>query len=273
MTDFRIFFKKLIAYARPQAQDQVPIRFRICDISFLKPHIKKFRSRYAILSIFVLLSSVLSLPGPAITGYIIDKVLVAKDATKLNSFVGLLLAILLLSEFIRTFEEYLLLRLSQEFTYSIRIQLITRILRFPLSFFKDINTGYLVSRLDEVNLLGNFFSVAILSFIENVIRFMGAIFLIARYNLKLTLIALLALPLVFEVARRSMGAIRASSLSVMERSAKIRGKIQETLSGIELVKSYAGESRETNEINTGLSSARDSWIPGWTSIPWFPTPP
>jgi hypothetical protein len=48
-----------------------------------------------------------------------------------------------------------------------------------------------VSRLDEVNLLGSFFSITILSVAENLVRFVGAVFLISRYNLKLTLIAML----------------------------------------------------------------------------------
>jgi subfamily B ATP-binding cassette protein MsbA len=194
----------------------------------------------------------LILPGPAITGNIIDKVFVSKDAAKLNLFVGLLLAILLFSELVRTVQEYLMLRLSQEFTYSIREFLIDRILRYPLSFFKDFQTGYLVSRLDEVNLLGGFFSISLLTVAENMVRFLGALVLIGRYNLKLTLIAMIVLPLFFEVARRSVGAIRASSMGTMEKSAKVRGKIQETLSGIEVVKTYAKEDRETAEIRSGL---------------------
>jgi len=64
-------------------------------------------------------------------------------------------------------------------------------LKYPLSFFKNFQTGYLVSRLDEVNLLGSFFSITILSVAENLVRFVGAVFLISRYNLKLTLIAML----------------------------------------------------------------------------------
>jgi ABC-type multidrug transport system fused ATPase/permease subunit len=38
----------------------------------------------------------------------------------------------------------------------------------------------------------------------------------------------------------------------METSAKMRGKIQETLSGIEVVKTFAKEGRETTAIKGGL---------------------
>ena len=248
----RSYLRLLFSYARPQEQEKAKLSVQKKDLSFLVPHLKKGIPRYIRLSFLVLLSSCLSLPGPALTAIIIDKVFVSKDAAKLNFLVSLLLAILLLSEVVRSVQEYSMLRLSQEFTYSVRVALVERILRYPLSFFKDFQSGYLVSRLDEVNLLGGFFSISILSVAENLVCFLGALLLISRYNLKLTLVAMIVLPLFFEVARRSVGALRASSVRTMEKIAKMRGKIQETLSGIEVVKTYAKEDRETAEIKSGL---------------------
>jgi subfamily B ATP-binding cassette protein MsbA len=43
-----------------------------------------------------------------------------------------------------------------------------------------------------------------------------------------------------------------SSIEAMEKSAKVRGKIQETLLGIEVVKAYVKEGHEAAEIKTGL---------------------
>lgn len=246
------FIRIFISYSRKQKRDNTKHKARTRELAFLLPYIKKNRFRYFGLSGLVILSSGLSLPGPYITGIIVDKVFVYKDESMLSVYVGILLVILLISEIVRISQEYHMLRLSQEFTYSIRIGLIERMLKYPLSFFKEFQTGYLVSRLDEANMLGNFFSLAILSLGENLVRFIGAIFLISRYSIKLTLIAIIVLPLLFEVARRSRGAIRATSMQAMEKSAKIRGKIQETMSGIELIKSYSKEGHETSEIKTGL---------------------
>jgi len=250
----------MLSYARSHRLQKAKIDFKARDLSFLLPHIKKYLPRYIGLLFLLLLSSALSLPAPAITGYIIDNVFVARDADTLNLLVGLLIAIFLISELVRTGEEYSLLRLSQDFAYSIRALLVERILKYPISFFKEFQTGYLVSRLDEVNLLGNFFSTTILSLAENLIRFLGALFLISRYNLKLTIIALLALPLIFEVSRRSVSAIRSSSVDAMEKSAVIRAKIQETLSGIEVVKTYAKEEAEADQLKMGLRKLVDVQI-------------
>ena len=105
-----------------------------------------------------------------------------------------------------------------------------------------------------MNLLGSFFSSTIPVLAENTLRFVGAIFLISRYDLKLTLVALPALPLFFEVSRRSVGMIRTTSLGTIETSAKVRGKIQDTLSGIEVVKTFGKEGQETAAIKGDLRS-------------------
>lgn len=239
-------------YSHSHRNQNIDVNFRYRNFKFLYPHVKKALPRYLILLFLLMFSSALSLPKPAITGYIIDKVFVAKDVSKLNFLVLLLLSIILLSEAVSIIKEYFRLRLSQEFTFSIRTKLIKKILQFPLSFFKKFQTGYLVSRIEEVTNLGNFFSGTILSLLENLIRFLGAIFLIIQYNIKLTIISLFILPLFFEISRRSIGAIRGSSLGAIEKTAKVKGKIQDTISGIEVVKSFAKEDRETEEIQSGL---------------------
>jgi ABC-type bacteriocin/lantibiotic exporter with double-glycine peptidase domain len=252
MNRWRELLRLLREHIRTGRNQKAELSFHWREMAFLRPHFKKHLARYIGLGFLLILSSALSLPGPAITGHIIDKVFGSHNVSRLHLLVLLLLVILLISEIVRTFQEFHLLRLSQEFTFSIRINLLERILRYPLSFFREYQTGYLVSRLDEVNLLGSFFSLTILTLAESLLRFFGAIFLITRYNAKLTLIAILILPLFYEVSRRSMRAIRSTSLGMMERNAKVRGKIQETLSGIEVVKTYAKESREATEIKTGL---------------------
>ena len=202
-------------------------------MAFLIPYVRRYAVRYVGLFFLLLISSGLSLPGPAISGIIIDKVFANKDVGRLDLLVGMLLGLLFISEIVRFIQEYAGMRLSQEFTYFVRSSLIERILRFPLAFFNDFQTGYLVSRLDEVGILGGFFSAIIPALAEGTIRCAGALFIISRYNLKLALISLIVLPLFFEVAHRSVAPIRATSLGTMETSAKVRGKIQETLSGID----------------------------------------
>ena len=241
----------LLMQGLSNTQDKVP-RLSIKELASFLPSMRKLLPRFIGLLFLVLLVSIVSLPAPAITGKIIDKVFIAGDANKLNFYVGILLGILMLSELAHVIQEYLIVRLSQESAFIIQSRLVERILSFPLSYFRRFKTGYLVSRLDEANLLASFISGTVPFLGESTIRFIGALFLISRYNLILTLTALCFLPLFFEIARRTKKIVRSTSLESMEKGANLRGKIQETLSGIELVKTSAKEESETADIKTDL---------------------
>jgi ABC-type bacteriocin/lantibiotic exporter with double-glycine peptidase domain len=251
---------RFAANKEDKPQDCNGLDFRARHLRFLLPHLKKNKRRYFALSFLLLVSSGLSLPGPAITGYIVDKVFVYRDVSKLNMLVLCLIGLLFASETVRTIQEYSNFRLSQEFTFSVRVELIERILRYPLSFFKNYQSGYLLSRLDEINLLGGFFSTTILVLIESSIRLISALVLIGRYNSRMTLISLAVLPLFFEVARRSAAGIRRTNIGSLESGAKVRGRIQQVLSGIELVKTYAKEDREITDIRYGLRKMIDNEV-------------
>jgi len=100
MRKIKEYLSLFLSYNRAYKQQKAEIDFHARDLAFLVPHAKKNISRYIGLFLLLLLSSVLSLPGPAITGYIVDKVFVRKNASKLDLLVCLLLAILLLSELV-----------------------------------------------------------------------------------------------------------------------------------------------------------------------------
>jgi len=100
MRKIKEYLSLYLSYNRAYKQQKAEIDFHARDLAFLVPHAKKNISRYIGLFLLLLLSSVLSLPGPAITGYIVDKVFVRKNASKLDLLVCLLLAILLLSELV-----------------------------------------------------------------------------------------------------------------------------------------------------------------------------
>lgn len=147
-----------IIFSKPDNKAETKIK--IINISFVFPYIKRLKIKFIVAFCLLVINSILILPSPAITGYIIDKVFINKDLTKLSLLVILLVMILLISNFGKIVQEYYFSRLSREFTYLIRSDLFERILKLPMSFFNGLQTGYLVSRIDEVNYLGSFFREA-----------------------------------------------------------------------------------------------------------------
>lgn len=100
MRKIKGYLSLFLSYNRAYKQQKAEIDFHARDLAFLVPHAKKNFPRYIGLLFLLLLSPSLSLTAPAITGYIVDKVFIRKDASKLDLLVCLLLAILILSELV-----------------------------------------------------------------------------------------------------------------------------------------------------------------------------
>jgi len=258
--EIKNYLKITLSYLFSKEKNKAKIDFSFKNIKFLLSYMKKQKKKFFQTSILLFVISLLALPSPAIIGYIVDTVFIEKRLYKLSFLALLLIIILLLSEFCRTIQEYQKKRLTQEINLSIQHDLINKILKFPMSLYNNVKTGYLVSRIDEVSYIGVFFTGIFFSLLENFIKLIGSLFIIATFNLKLTLISLLILPLLFEVSRRYRHGLHASSFDLMEADAKLRGKIQETFSGIEIIKAFSKELQEANKIKDNLKKVMDKEI-------------
>jgi len=256
MNIFKYYLKIISCHKSNKSNGNI----RIKNISFIIPYIKKQKRAFIIAFFLLVINSALILPSPAITGNIIDNVFVRKNMSELSLLVIILFILLFSSNFINIFQEYYFLRLSKEFIYSIRGDLFEKILKLPFSIFSEFQTGYLVSRTDEVNQLGRFFSSTLLYLISDFIKFFGALFFLLHFNSKLTLISLIAMPLFFEISRRYIAGIRASSVDVLEKGARVREIVQESFSGIELIKTFAKEKKEVIKIKKKMRDLLESEI-------------
>lgn len=68
--------RSLLSYVKAAKRQKTKLDFRTHELAFLIPHAKKNVSRFLGLFLLLIISSGLSLPGPAITGRIIDRVFI-----------------------------------------------------------------------------------------------------------------------------------------------------------------------------------------------------
>jgi subfamily B ATP-binding cassette protein MsbA len=69
---------------------------------------------------------------------------------------------------------------------------------------------------------------------------------------RLTLLALLLLPVVFRITQRTSHGLRATSRQVYEKNAEVSRQVQEALAGVRTVKTFAGEEREARKVEGSL---------------------
>jgi len=131
-----------------------------------------------------------------------------------------------------------------------------RILRFPMSFFAQYQTGYIMSRIGEIEGLNLFFSMTLVQVAISFFRFIFCLGIMFHLNVKLTAISLCFLPLLFWITKRSTKELRRISWQYYEKSAVISQGMQDSLSGIEVIKSYGGETREAEKFHLRLNDIK-----------------
>lgn len=108
--------------------------------------------------------------------------------------------------------------------------------------------------------LNFFFSDIMIRALIGVLEFIFSLVILVRLNWKLTLISLFILPPLFLVTRLYSNGIRKVSREVMEKAAVLSSHVQETLSGVDVVKVFSAEKREQARIHYFLEDYKRAGI-------------
>lgn len=170
-----------------------------------------------------------------------------------GSVVGIILFMVVLTvtySVIEILQSYLGARYQQEMVGGIHVKLFDHVLRFPISFFKNSQTGYLLSRISsDVDSIPMLYSIVIAMGLENLMYIIFTFFILFTLNAKLALITLCIAPVYLAINVFFGERIRGISHRERESNAQVSKEIQEVLSGVEMVKSHATEEKEVKKVS------------------------
>ena len=219
------------------------------NLKNLVPFMKRHWRKGVLGSLLILLTSLLAFPGPLITRYLIDKVILGKRLHLLLGVILLLAGIKAIGVLFGLLQQYFFTRFEQEVLLEIQQALFDRTLRLPKSFFDAKETGYLMSRLlGDVNGLRWFFSSTLVYMFGSILRFAGGAVFLIYLNWRLALAVLVVLPLMFVSTRFFGRKQRVLSHHSMERQAEVYQSVQESLAQTSLIKAFAAEKRTLNSL-------------------------
>ena len=128
---------------------------------------------------------------------------------------------------------------------AIRIKVYSHLQTLSLTYFADHRTGEVVSRLtNDVSLLQNAVTDNLVALLRPVITLIGAAVLLFWLNWRLTLIILTGIPIISLTMVALGRQIRKAAKAVQDALAEAANVVEETVSGIRIVKSFAREPHE-----------------------------
>lgn len=228
-------------------------------------YIKPFQGEYYIGMFFLLGSSMASLVFPKLLGELVNSGNKEAAARSLNEIALLLGLVLLVQSVFSYFRIIFFVNVTEKTLAFLRQDTYNHLIKLPLRFFDQRRVGELNSRISaDIILLQETLTTTLAEFIRQIIIIIGGIALLAITSLKLTLFMLAVLPGIMILARVFGRFIRKFSKQVQEQVAESNTIVEETLQGIQSVKSYTNEyfeiaryRKKTEEIATvGIKSGK-----------------
>ncbi|MEJ6982593.1 ABC transporter ATP-binding protein [Pedobacter sp. P351] len=145
--------------------------------------------------------------------------------------------------------------MSRHIEYDLKNEIYQHYQNLSMSFFRRNNTGDLMNRVTEdVSRVRMYVGPAIMYTINTIVLFLLVIIAMISVNLKLAIYSLLPLPILAFTIYYVHNIINYRSEKIQERLSRLSGFVQETFSGIRVIKAYVRE-KDINERFAAESNA------------------
>lgn len=248
------FVKDLRSSFQFQNLDRTTVKFKSSDLKILIPYFNRHIGKFIFAFSCMLFVSLLALPAPYLTKIIIDDAIGQKNFNLLVTIIAIMVVVMFFRSGLSTIMSYVFTLLNQKILLSLKGNLFNKVIRLPFSFFDKHQSSYLTSRIHEVSGVSTFFSSSTLNLIIRVMEFVFSLIILFAFAFKLTLVILLILPVYYFIVQYFRKGLRVYSKNVMETGAQINRSMQESLAGIDVVKSFGTEERETHKLSGRLNN-------------------
>lgn len=217
------------------------------------------RKLLLLIFVFVILDSLISLLGPYFIGKSIDAMSGLKsmvDFHLLFTTILLLLFTYVLDGLLTFFQGWLMAGAAQRIIVELRKNLFSKLQKIPISFFDKNTHGEIMSRLtNDIENVSSTISQSTTQLMSAVVTVLGSFVMMLVLSPVLTFVSLITVPLVFLLTKAI--AKNTSDLFKEQQTqlGKLNGNIEESISGIQVVKAFNRQQKiidEFAEINDSL---------------------
>ena len=211
----------------------------------------------------IVVGALLALIPPLLFRRIIDVTLPSEDRSELLLLAVLVVVAALGEAAVSLFERRQSANIGEGVIFDLRVALFDHVQRLPISFFTRTQTGALVSRLNN-DVIGaqRALTGTLGSVVSNVIVLTTTLIAMLALEWRVTVVALLLLPLFLIPAKRVGRTIQAITRESMDHNAALNSTMTERfgVSGALLVKLFGSHDEETDEFADRARRVRDIGI-------------
>lgn len=219
---------------------------------FVLDFVKRHKAKYIFGIIFVLVVDVLQMVLPRIIGQITDDMQNRTiNKAMLLSYAGLILLVALLTMTFRYLYRIYIIGTEKKLEYELRKKLFDHMLTLSSKYYNTHKTGDLMAHAtNDINAVRMAAGMGVLLLVDTVFLTISVIIImLATIDIRLTLIALSPLPLIAIFSMVFGKFIHKRFTQVQEAFSGLTERVQESLSGIRVVKAFVQERPVLEQFN------------------------
>ena len=222
-----------------------------------------YRAAIGAFIVTVVASTFLGLLPPLVIREIFDSAIATGDGPYLNLLFGVLIAAAAGEALLSLVERRLSSGIGEGLIFDLRLELFDHVQRMPLAFFTRTQTGTLVSRLNN-DVIGaqRAFTGTLGTVVANIITLTGTLIAMLVLEWRLTLLAVVILPVFVLPARRVGRGLQAITREGMNLNASMNNTMTErfNVAGALLVKLFGRHGDEAADFSDRAGRVRDIGI-------------
>jgi ATP-binding cassette subfamily B multidrug efflux pump len=232
-------------------------RLMVRILGYLKPYF----GLVLLAALLLILVSVTALAGPLITRIAIDRYIARSDFHGLVRISLAWFGLLVAGGVLQYAQTVAMNLIGQRAMMDLRTQLYRHLQRLPLSFYDRNPVGRLMTRVtNDVEVLNQLFTQGVVALIGDLVTLVGIMVVMIALNVRLALVTFAVLPFLFWFSIRFRNQVRASFRDIRLAVARINAYLQESLSGIPIIKAFQREDDGDREFGRLNADHRDAFL-------------
>ena len=222
--------------------------------------IRPVRGRYLGAAAAVIVSTLITLSGPALVRYAIDAGISKHERGPLDAAAAAFLVLALAKPFVVRAQTLLAASAGERFLGSLRTATFDKLQALPLGFFERERAGVLVSRLtSDVQSLTEFIREALIEVVGSGLQIVLTVVVLVILSPTLALVSLLALPILIASSWTFHHSAGRVYHAIRDRVADTLTALQEGLAGVRVVQAFRRERRTLETYKPRSQAQVSAW--------------
>ncbi len=224
-------------------------------IKYYKPH----RALFILDFTCAFVMSLMDLVFPIFTKKIIDDLLPSGNIQRIMYFGIILLTLYIIRAILQFVIDYWGHTLGVRIEYDMRRKLFKHINNLSFSYFDNVKTGQIMSRLvNDLNQISELAHHGPEDLFIALITFIGSFCIMLTLNVKMTLVIFSIMPIMLTFAIIKNRELKKSFRDLRVKIGEINSQAEDSISGVRVVKAFNNEEYEEDKFDIGNKSFKDT---------------